>query len=40
MLATQGTSPATNTPEEFARFIREEQARFQKIVKESGVRAD
>lgn len=40
MLATQGTSPATNTPEEFARFIRQEQARFQKIVKESGARAD
>jgi tripartite-type tricarboxylate transporter receptor subunit TctC len=40
MLATQGTSPTTNTPEEFTRFIREEQARFSKIVKESGARAD
>jgi tripartite-type tricarboxylate transporter receptor subunit TctC len=39
-LATQGTSPSTNTPEEFARFIREEQARFRKIVSESGIRAD
>jgi tripartite-type tricarboxylate transporter receptor subunit TctC len=40
MMATQGTSPTTNTPEEFARFIREEQARFAKIVKESGAKAD
>jgi tripartite-type tricarboxylate transporter receptor subunit TctC len=40
MLATQGTSPTTNSPEEFTRFIREEQARFSKIVKESGARAD
>jgi len=39
-LATQGTSPTSNTPEEFTRFIREEQARFAKIVKESGVRVD
>ena len=40
MMATQGTSPTSNTPEEFAQFIREEQARFAKIVKESGARAD
>ncbi|MGZ8264756.1 MAG: tripartite tricarboxylate transporter substrate-binding protein [Burkholderiales bacterium] len=39
-MATQGTSPASNTPEEFARFIREEQARFAQIVRESGVKAD
>ena len=39
-MAAQGTSPTTNTPQEFARFIREEQARFAKIVKESGARAD
>ena len=39
-MATQGTSPASNTPEEFAKFIREEQARFAKIVKESGAKAD
>src|SRR3954451_10982129 len=32
-LATQGTTPTSNTPEEFAKFIREEQARFEKIVK-------
>ena len=40
MMSTQGTSPTSNTPEEFAKFIREEQARFAKIVKESGARAD
>ena len=39
-MATQGTSPTSNTPEEFAKFIREEQARFAKIVKESGARAE
>lgn len=39
-MATQGTSPTTNTPEEFGRFIREEQARFARIVKESGARAE
>jgi tripartite-type tricarboxylate transporter receptor subunit TctC len=39
-LATQGTSPTSNSPEEFARLIREEQKRFAKIVKESGARAD
>ena len=39
-LATQGTTPTSNTPEEFAKFIREEQARFAKIVKESGAKAD
>jgi tripartite-type tricarboxylate transporter receptor subunit TctC len=39
-LATQGTSPTSNTPEEFAALIRKEQARFAKIVKESGARAD
>ena len=39
-LATQGTSPTSSSPEEFARFIRDEQARFAKIVKESGIRVD
>jgi tripartite-type tricarboxylate transporter receptor subunit TctC len=39
-LRTQGTSPTSNTPEEFAQQIRQDQARFAKIVKESGARAD
>jgi tripartite-type tricarboxylate transporter receptor subunit TctC len=39
-LATQGTSPTSNSPEEFAKLIRQEQVRFAKIVKDSGARAD
>jgi tripartite-type tricarboxylate transporter receptor subunit TctC len=40
VLATQGTTPTTNTPEEFARFIKAEQAKFARLVKESGIRLD
>jgi tripartite-type tricarboxylate transporter receptor subunit TctC len=40
MLATQSTSPTSNSPEEFAKLIRQDQARFAKIVKDSGARAD
>jgi tripartite-type tricarboxylate transporter receptor subunit TctC len=39
-LAMQSTRPASNTPEQFARFIRDEQDRFSKIVRDSGARAD
>jgi tripartite-type tricarboxylate transporter receptor subunit TctC len=39
-MGTQATSPTTSTPEEFAAFIKSEQARFAVIVKESGARAD
>jgi tripartite-type tricarboxylate transporter receptor subunit TctC len=39
-MGTQATSPTTSTPEDFAAFIRSEQARFAVIVKESGARAD
>ena len=39
-LGTQGTSPTSNTPEDFAAFIKSEQTRFAVIVKESGARAD
>jgi tripartite-type tricarboxylate transporter receptor subunit TctC len=39
-MGTQATSPTTSTPEEFAVFIKSEQARFAVIVKESGARAD
>ena len=39
-MATQGTSPTSNSPEEFAALIREEQKRFSKIVKDSGAKAD
>ena len=40
VLGTQATSPTSNTPEEFAAFIKSEQTRFAVIVKESGARAD
>ena len=40
VLATQGTSPLTNTPEEFAKFIRSEQAKFKKLVQETGIKLD
>lgn len=39
-LATQGTSPASNTPEAFAALIREEQQRFSAVVRASDLRAD
>jgi tripartite-type tricarboxylate transporter receptor subunit TctC len=39
-LASNSTSPTSTTPEEFAAHIRADQARFAKIVKESGARAD
>jgi tripartite-type tricarboxylate transporter receptor subunit TctC len=39
-LATQGTSPTSNSSEEFAKLIREEQKRFAKIVRDSGAKAD
>lgn len=40
VLATQGTSPKTSMPEEFALFIRAEQAKFKKLVRESGIKLD
>jgi tripartite-type tricarboxylate transporter receptor subunit TctC len=39
-LATQGTSPTSNSPEAFAKLIGEEQKRFAKIVRDSGAKAD
>ncbi|MDB5811382.1 MAG: hypothetical protein JWN94_3504 [Betaproteobacteria bacterium] len=39
-LGTQATTAVSNAPEEFAAFIKAEQARFAGIVKESGIRAD
>ncbi len=39
-LATQGTSPASSTPEALAALIRDEQQRFAQVVKSSGARAD
>jgi tripartite-type tricarboxylate transporter receptor subunit TctC len=39
-MSTQATSPTTSTPEEFAAFIKSEQARFAVIVRDSGARAE
>ncbi len=40
VMATQGTSPVSNTPEEFAAFIKSEQAKFKKLVQETGIKLD
>jgi tripartite-type tricarboxylate transporter receptor subunit TctC len=39
-LVAQGVVPVGNTPEEFAAFIRAESARWAKVVKAAGIRAD
>jgi tripartite-type tricarboxylate transporter receptor subunit TctC len=39
-LATQGGEPVTDSPEEFARFLRAEIGKWGKIVKDSGARVD
>ena len=36
----QGAVPVGNTPEEFAKMLREEVARWAEVVKISGARAD
>jgi len=35
-----GAEPAGNTPEEFARFIREDRAKWSKLMKEAGIKAE
>jgi tripartite-type tricarboxylate transporter receptor subunit TctC len=39
-LVAQGANPVGNTPEEFAAFIRAESARWGKVVRDAGIRAD
>ena len=39
-MAAQGTSPVSNTPEEFSAFIKAEQAKFKKLVQETGIKLD
>jgi tripartite-type tricarboxylate transporter receptor subunit TctC len=39
-MAAQGTSPVSNTPEEFAAFIKSEQAKFKTLVRETGIKLD
>ena len=40
VMAAQGTSPVSNTPEEFSAFIKSEQAKFKKLVQETGIKLD
>jgi tripartite-type tricarboxylate transporter receptor subunit TctC len=35
-----GADPAANAPEEFARFIRDDQAKWSKLMKEAGIQAE
>ena len=35
-----GADPAGNTPEEFARFIRDDQAKWSKLMREAGIKID
>jgi tripartite-type tricarboxylate transporter receptor subunit TctC len=39
-LAAQGIELVTNSPAEFARFIREDNAKWGKIIKEAGIKGD
>ena len=39
-LATIAIDPVTNTPEEFADYIRQEIAKWGKVVREAGLKAD
>ena len=39
-LATAGVEPLTGTPEQFGNFIRSEAARFAKVIKEAGIKAE
>src|SRR5262249_29425790 len=38
--AKQGADPAGGSPEEFDRFIREESARWQEVVRQAGIRPE
>jgi tripartite-type tricarboxylate transporter receptor subunit TctC len=39
-LAAQGIELVTNSPAEFARFIREDNAKWGKIIKDAGIKGD
>ena len=40
VLGTQGTSPVTNRPEEFATFIQNEMTKWAKVVKAAGIKVE
>jgi tripartite-type tricarboxylate transporter receptor subunit TctC len=39
-MAALGAEPIGNTPEEFSAFLKTEMARWGKVIKEKGIRAD
>ena len=39
-LASQGAKPVTNSPEQFAAYVREELGKWTRVVKASGMKAD
>ena len=39
-LAQAGVEPMTSTPEEFGRFIQSEAARFDKVIREAGIKGE
>src|SRR5438067_4159859 len=39
-METLGRSPAGNTPEQFARFIRDDQAKWSKLMREAGIKPE
>jgi tripartite-type tricarboxylate transporter receptor subunit TctC len=39
-LGAQGIEVVTNTPADFARFIREDNAKWGKLIKEAGIKGD
>jgi tripartite-type tricarboxylate transporter receptor subunit TctC len=39
-LAATGVVPGVNTPEEFAAYLRDENARWARIIREKGIKAE
>jgi len=39
-LLASGIEPQTNTPEQFAEFIRSEAVRFGKVIRDAGIKGD
>jgi tripartite-type tricarboxylate transporter receptor subunit TctC len=39
-MAALGADPSGNTPEEFARFIRDDQAKWAKLVRAAGIKME
>lgn len=39
-LAAQGVDPAGNTPEQFAAFVRDEHAKWGKVIRDAGIKAE